>query len=197
MTNSPYHQGPLDILCDEKAVAASKLDPKDFAFIYKKYFLSIYKYVLVRVENKDLADEIVSKVFSKALSKINQYKSKGLPFSAWLYRIAYNEMNDMFRKKKSNKIVQIPLEQISNHEEKFDDNDAEEREIQLKLLLNGIDQLKPHEIELLEMRYFERRAFKEIGDLLNLTEANAKVKTHRVLNKLRKLILNGTPAMAC
>lgn len=185
---SKYHQSQSQIATEELAIKAAKSNPKHFDVIYDKYFLPIYKYVLVRVENKNLTDEIVSRVFSKALYKLSQYKFKGLPFSSWLYRIAYNEMNDTFRRNKAQRIVQVPLEDIGDFVQQESECDERERERQIKTLLSGIGKLKKEEIELLELRYFEKRPFKEIGEILNIKEENAKVKTHRVIKKLRKII---------
>ena len=111
-TNTKYHQSKSQITTEEQLITAAKKNPQRFDVIYDKYFLAIYKYILVRVENKNMTDEIVSKVFAKALYKLHQYKFKGLPFSSWLYRIAYNEMNDAFRRNKAQRTVQVPLEHL-------------------------------------------------------------------------------------
>jgi RNA polymerase sigma-70 factor (ECF subfamily) len=187
-SQAKYHQSKTQIANEEQQIIAAKKNPQRFDILYDKYFLAIYKYILVRVENKDLTDEIVSKVFAKALYKLHQYKFKGLPFGSWLYRIAYNEMNDTFRRKKAQRIVQVPIEQLSNFIEQEEDNDKQLRDQQIKMLLNGIGELQRSEIELLELRYFEKRSFREVGEILNITEENAKVKTHRVVKKLRVII---------
>jgi RNA polymerase sigma-70 factor (ECF subfamily) len=187
-TNQKYHQSQAQIASEEQQIIAAKKNPRRFDVIYDKYFLAIYKYILVRVENKNLTDEIVSKVFAKALYKLHLYKFKGLPFSSWLYRIAYNEMNDAFRRNKAQRIVQVPLDKLGDLIQEEDDSVAELREKQIKLLLSGIGKLNKNEIELLELRYFEKRPFREVGEILNITEENAKVKTHRVVKKLRIII---------
>lgn len=187
-TKSNYHQSQSQIATEEQQITAAKKNPQRFDVIYNKYFLSIYKYILVRVENTNMTDEIVSKVFAKALHKLHQYKFKGLPFSSWLYRIAYNEMNDAFRRNKAQRTVQVPLDQLGDIMHHEEETDAHVREQQIKMLLNGIGKLNEDEIELLELRYFEKRAFREVGEILNITEENAKVKTHRVVKKLRKII---------
>ena len=188
ITNAKYHQSKIQITNEEQQIVAAKKNPQRFDVLYNKYFLAIYRYILVRVENKDLTDEIVSKVFAKALYKLHQYKFKGLPFGSWLYRIAYNEMNDAFRRKKAQRIVQVPIEQLGDFVQQEESSDTQLREAQIKMLLKGIGELNQSEIELLELRYFEKRAFREVGEILNLTEENAKVKTHRVVKKLRIII---------
>ena len=187
-TKTHYHQSTSQIAREEHQINAAKKDPQQFDVIYNKYFLSIFKYVLVRVENKDLADEIVSRVFAKALYKLHQYKFKGLPFSSWLYRIAYNEINDAFRRSKSQRIVQVPINQLGDIMQEKEDPTPHKRDQQIKLLLNGIGKLNQDEIALLELRYFEKRPFREVGEILSIKEENAKVKTHRVIKKLRNII---------
>ncbi|MFT6747248.1 MAG: RNA polymerase sigma-70 factor (ECF subfamily) [Glaciecola sp.] len=194
-TNTKYHQSKSQIATEEQQITAAKKNPQRFDIIYDKYFLAIYKYILVRVENKNMTDEIVSKVFAKALYKLHQYKFKGFPFSSWLYRIAYNEMNDAFRRNKAQRIVQVPLEHFGEIMQEEDETDAHLRELQIKMLLDGIGLLKKDEIELLELRYFEKRPFKEVGQILDITEENAKVKTHRVVKKLRKIIEQHQPTL--
>lgn len=185
---SKYHQTADQIKSEEELLKAAAANPARFDVIYNKYFLAIYKYVLVRVEDQHLTDDIVSRVFAKALFKIKQFKFKGLPFSSWLYRIAYNEMNDTFRRKKANRVVQVPLDQVQEFVHHDTIEEQVEKEQQINLLLTSIKALKQAEIDLIEMRFFEKRAFKEIGEILTISEDNAKVKTHRALKKLRVII---------
>ena len=120
------------------------------------------------------------------MQSLPKYQFKGLPFGAWLYRVAYNELTDVFRKRKSDRIVNVPVEDFHHivMEESDESIDLEIWETKLKQIL---PQLKKDQIELIEMRFFEKRSFREIGDLLNMTENNAKVKTFRAVNKLKQL----------
>ena len=101
--------------------------------------------------------------------------------------MAYNELTDVFRKRKSDRIVNVPVEDFHHivMEESDESIDLEIWETKLKQIL---PQLKKDQIELIEMRFFESRSFKEIAYILGVTEANAKVKTHRVLAKIRLLL---------
>jgi RNA polymerase sigma-70 factor (ECF subfamily) len=71
-----------------------------------------------------------------------------------------------------------------------DDFEDETSQQQQRLLLHALSALKKHELNLIELRFFEKRSFKEIGELQNITENNAKVKTFRALEKLRTLFKN-------
>ena len=62
------------------------------------------------------------------------------------------------------------------------------------LLIQSLDDLKPDDILLIELRFFEERPFKEIADILEITESNAKVKTYRLLEKLKKIMLKKSPS---
>jgi RNA polymerase sigma-70 factor (ECF subfamily) len=180
-----YHQSESTIKKEERILKDATTNPASFAPIYEKYYLALFKFVLQRVENEQVAAEIVSDVFAKAIFNLKKYKFKGYPFSAWLYTVAYNEIATKFRKKQKQRTVNIPDESwnlFSSDEEEENDNT-----IDLKKLKLCLPNLKPSEIELIEMRFFEERPFKEIGEILELTTENARVKTHRVLKKLQKL----------
>tara|TARA_B100000676_G_C18072597_1_gene845339 strand:+ start:1738 stop:2316 length:579 start_codon:yes stop_codon:yes gene_type:complete len=180
-----YHQSETEIQKEEKILRKSINNPNAFAPIYEKYYLGIFKFVLQRVENEHIASEIVSDVFAKAIFNLKKYKFKGTPFSAWLYRVAYNEIITKFRKQKRTRTVNIP-ENSWGLFENSDDDDIEDNSKSIKKLKHCLQKLKPNEVELIEMRFFEDRPFKEIGEILELTTENARVKTHRALKKLQK-----------
>ncbi len=180
-----YHQSETEIKKEEKILRKAINTPSAFAPIYEKYYLGVFKFVLQRVESEQIASEIVSDVFAKAIFNLKKYKFKGFPFSAWLYRVAYNEIATKFRRAKRDRTVNIPNESwnmFQNEEDEFEDNS-----LSINIMKACLKQLKPHEVELIEMRYFEERAFKEIGEIIELTTENARVKTHRALKKLQKI----------
>jgi RNA polymerase sigma-70 factor (ECF subfamily) len=185
-SKSKNHQSKSEIQREEKILRLAITNPEAFAPIYEKYYLMIFKFVLQRVENEHNASEIVSDVFAKAIFNLKKYKFKGMPFSAWLYRVASNEIITTFRKQKKVRTVNIPDSAWSLFR-KEEDEDNHDNTISIVKLKNCLKNLKPHEVNLIEMRFFEDRAFKEIGEILGLTTENARVKTHRTLKKLQKL----------
>ena len=104
-----YHQSESTIKKEERILKDATTNPAAFAPIYEKYYLALFKFVLQRVENEQVASEIVSDVFAKAIFNLKKYKFKGYPFSAWLYRVAYNEIATKFRKKQKQRTVNIPV----------------------------------------------------------------------------------------
>ncbi len=79
-------------------VEAAQRDPRRFAELYELHFHRVYGYVLRRVERREEAEDITSEVFHHALAKIKSYEWRGVPFSAWLIRIAANALTDRWKK---------------------------------------------------------------------------------------------------
>jgi RNA polymerase sigma-70 factor (ECF subfamily) len=116
---------------------------------------------------------------------LNTYTFKGVPFSAWLYIIAINEVNQHFRKANKNRVVALEDKFVDTIKYEFDNK--EELEINIEKLSKVIQMLKPDEITIIELRFFEERPFKEVADILGLTETNAKVKVYRIVQKMKEL----------
>jgi RNA polymerase sigma-70 factor (ECF subfamily) len=136
------------------------------------------------MDDIDTVEDVTSMVFVKALANIHRYEFRGIPFSSWLFRIAKSELNQAFRDKKGERTVRLDKVVIGQMMDELVENDSE---INRSKLLNALTRLKSDQLELIEMRFFEKRSFREIGDLLNMTENNAKVKTFRAVNKLKQL----------
>ncbi|MCF8221306.1 MAG: sigma-70 family RNA polymerase sigma factor [Cryomorphaceae bacterium] len=170
---------------DELAIIErAKRNPEYFAPLYRKYHEAIFRYVIKRVDEEESAYDITSCVFIKALTNLPKYEYRGIPFSSWLFRIAKSELYQSFRDKKARRTVSIDSMQIGKVMEEFQIDESEhKREVLLKVL----PLLKESQLQLIEMRFFEKRSFREMGEILDLTENNAKVKTFRALIKLKEL----------
>ncbi|HLT75246.1 MAG TPA: sigma-70 family RNA polymerase sigma factor [Ohtaekwangia sp.] len=172
-------------------IKAAQKDAQAFKPLYEKYFKSIYVFVLHRIGEKSLSADITSQVFLKALLNIGKYKFQGLPFSAWLYRIALNECYDFMRKSSRYRFVSIDNTSIEHlYEELTTESHLEDLRVKLPSLLG---RLSAEELHLVELRFFDRRPFKEVADILGITETYAKVKLYRVLAKMKKLFAESTP----
>lgn len=177
-----YHISEALIKTEEEEIKLAKKDPRAFEPLYKRYFERITHYVYHRVESKELAFDITANTFYNALNKLSSYKSKGLPFGAWLYRIAFNEIQQHYRRTKTQGILNVNKRGINEiadsvHESSFPINDEQ--------LFEAIQQLKDEEIELINMRYFEDRSFKEIADILDIGESACKMKLYRTIEKIK------------
>ena len=183
-TRTPQTVDETEILLIQKA----QQDPAAFRPLYEKHFRRIFVFVLHRVGEKQLCSDITSQVFLKALLNIKKYKHSGVPFSAWLYRIALNETYDYLRKMNRYRHVSIDDAGIEKLHEELT---AETRLFDLEEKLPSIlEKLTPEEVHLLELRFFEQRPFKEVGEILGITENYAKVRVYRLLDKMKVLFVS-------
>lgn len=83
-------------LDEDVLIKRSQSDPEAFKPLYEKYFKKIYLFIFHRTGDKELAGDLSQQVFLKALKGISKFQLRGLPFSAWLYRIAINECTITF-----------------------------------------------------------------------------------------------------
>ncbi len=181
-----YHQSKHRMEEEFGVIKMAQDDPRHFGPLYKKYYQQIYRYVSQRMDDADLASDITSQVFVKALMNIKKFEFRGVPFSSWLYRIAKSELYQSFRDRKS-ALISTNVSLQSNID---DDNDEESIQNQKIFLIQALSLMKPQELILIELRFFEKKSFKEIGEIQNITENNAKVKTFRALERLRIIFKN-------
>ncbi|MCU0451520.1 MAG: sigma-70 family RNA polymerase sigma factor [Bernardetiaceae bacterium] len=179
------HQSERAIAEENDIVERAKTNPEVFGFLYEKYYRSIFVFIDRRVEDRQTADDLTSQVFLKAMLNLPKYQFKGLPFSAWLYRIASNQINEFYRNSHQSRVVSLDDTHL---ERLFGEAGETAHRDRANLVRHLLDQLEPAEVQLLELRFFEDRPFKEIAYILDITENNAKVKTYRILEKLRKLL---------
>lgn len=182
---SKHHQSGEQLDEELRQIKAAQSNPQAFASLYEKYYLKVFRYVFQRVEGEGTAADVTSVVFSKALFNISKYQFRGVPFSAWLFRVAQNELNQLFRQNKLQKVVNIPTENLPQIAEDTGEEGLEER---IEGLKNAMKYLSEDELELLEHRYFENRSYKEMSEILDMEENNARVKTFRVIQKLKSLM---------
>lgn len=166
-----------------REIQAAQQNPARFRPLYERYYEPIFRFVFRRTADRDLSADLCSQVFLKALQRLGGYQFRGVPFSAWLFRIASNEIAQHFRQNSQKRTVSVEENTLSDV--------AEEMELdgefwQVEDLVSALDTLKPEELQLIELRFFEQRPFKVIAEILSITESNAKVKTYRILERLKK-----------
>ncbi|MCW3076573.1 MAG: rpoE [Bacteroidetes bacterium] len=184
MAINPHYHHTSDQLNEELLIIeAAKLNPERFAPLYDKYYKQIFNYLYQRMEDKDSAFDITGQVFLKALINLNTYQFKGVPFASWLYRIAYNEMMQLFRSQKDKRAVNADIGDL-----RFicEENEEPFFEEYIPVIKRLILQLDNDDLQMVEMRFFEKRPFKEIAEILDITEVNAKVRMYRIIEKLKK-----------
>lgn len=180
MTNQKDEIGLID---------AAKKDPAAFGELYKLYVDRIYNYIYFRCGSVKDAEDLTGKVFFKAMSHIKGYKHMGLPFSAWLYRIAHNLVANYHRDRARKKEISLEdvrfqvFTQTSPHPEV-----RAERAQEVEDLLITIRELSPIRQELLILKFVDRLSNAEIGQILRKSEGAVKSLYHRTLLELREIM---------
>ena len=168
-----------------KYIKAAQKDPRQFSHLYDQHYKPVYLFIYRRTDDEHITADLTQQVFLKAMQNLSRYEYRGVPFSAWLYRIASNEVTQHFRDASKVRTVSLETSDVDDLlDEKNSGIDSQKREQVFK----AIRKLPSADLELIEMRFFEKRSFLEIAEIKGITENNAKVKTYRILDKVRKSI---------
>lgn len=166
-------------------IVKAKYDTAAFDQLYDRYFLQIYKFVLLRVKDRDTANDVVSDVFYKAMSKISLFKWRSIPFSSWLYRIAINEISNHFRReKKQQKLIGGLAMEDEQYTSPADADDT----VSYDFIHKYIKKLDQRDQDVIILRYFEKKSFQEISEIIGKKEGYIRVILHRALKKLEQTL---------
>ena len=163
---------------------ASKGDREAFGFLYERYVERIYNYIYYRTGNVHDAEDITARVFYRALHHIHNYKDRGVPFSAWLYRIAHNLVANWHRdrsRKQEISLTELPTITYKGKAPEQSLMQSEERDNLLRLIRN----LTPDRQNLLILKFIERLSNAEIGQIIGRSEGAVKSLYHRTLLSMR------------
>jgi RNA polymerase sigma-70 factor, ECF subfamily len=172
-----------EIRKEQEIIERSKKDSKAFGELYEKYFDRIFNFIYRQTDDDDVAGDLCSQTFINVLNNLPKYEFRGVPFSAWLYKIASNEVKKYYRKNKSKPVFSI--EELKVRELVEQSNEDWDEEL-IQQLLNFMNDLPTDMLQVLELRFFEDKDFKEIAFILDITESGAKMRTYRALDKLRQ-----------
>lgn len=175
-------------LPDAVLIERARADPEAFGVLYERYVDRIYSYVYYRTGNHADAEDLTAKTFYRAMQHIRRYQDRGLPFSAWLYRIAHNLVANWHRDRSKRQMVSLDeLHSLTVGE--GPERAAEKRE-RAELLLRVIRGLPPERQELLILKFVEHLSNAEIGKIMGRSEGAIKSLYHRTLLSLRELYEN-------
>lgn len=164
---------------------AIKGDQLAFSWLYEQNISKIFNYIFYRTGNSFDAEDLTARVFHRAMSHISTYQYKGIPFSAWLYRIAHNLVANWHRDTKRRN--EVPLEDYDNI--KHSDELPEKAVIhsqETDMLLRAVRKLSSEKQTLIILKFVEKMPNADIALILSRTEGAVKSLYHRTLKLLRK-----------
>lgn len=177
----------LDTLPEEQILAlAAQGDADAFGCLYERYVERIFNYVYYRTGNSDDAEDLTARVFQRAFNHIQRYNDRGLPFSAWLYRIAHNLVANWHRDRSRRQEIPINEAPLIAHgdtpEPRLVRSEREES------LLRLIRSLPAERQALLIFKFVDDLSNAEIGAILGRSEGAIKSLYHRTLLALREQV---------
>jgi RNA polymerase sigma-70 factor (ECF subfamily) len=176
---------------EEVLYKATQGDGEAFGMLYDKYAARIYNYIYYRTGSNQDAEDLTSRVFFRAMRHITSYTDRGVPFSAWLYRIAHNLVANWHRDSSRRQEVELEDGYRASKSEEYPESALLENEEQ-NALLKLIRNLPEERQQLLILKFTEHMSNSEIGQIMDRTEGAIKSLYHRTLLSLREEIRNDT-----
>lgn len=172
-------------LSDDEAIQrAREGDTEAFSVLYERFVTRIYNYIYYRTGNPHEAEDLTSRVFHRALHHINRYDNRGIPFSAWLYRIAHNLVANWHRDNSRRK--EVPLDDYTQHPQRTQAPEASVVDNQeMEALLKAIRRMPPERQQLLILKFVEGMSNAEVAVIMMRSEGAIKSLYHRTLLALR------------
>jgi RNA polymerase sigma-70 factor, ECF subfamily len=161
-----------------------------FGELYEIHYQRIFNYALKRTASVQLSLDITSVTFLKAMNQINKYRWRDIPFAAWLYRIASNEINDYYRKEGRRNISIDKISDLADTADYADEVNQAEEELskheEFLLLHKKLAELPSMYQEVIALKFFEKKKIKDIVKILGKKEGTIKSLLHRGIEKLRE-----------
>jgi RNA polymerase sigma-70 factor (ECF subfamily) len=176
--------GPAESVPDTTLVDRAKANPEAFGALYERYVDKIYSYIYYRTGNQADAEDLTAKTFYRAMQHMRRYEERGLPFSAWLYRIAHNLVANWHRDRSRRQMVS--LDELYSLTMGEGPEHAVERQERTGTLLEVIRGLPPERQELLILKFVEHLSNADAGQIMGRSEGAIKSLYHRTLLSLRE-----------
>jgi len=173
---------------DEESLVrrAQHRDQEAFAQLYEEHFDKIYRYVTLKIGNETEAEDMTQQVFLNALQSISSFKWKGIPFSAWLFRIAHNQVVDYLRSKKR---TTVPLDESLTSSNSNDNPQLlTEQKLDIEQLILATKQLTEAQREVISLRFAGELSIAEVAKSMGKSQGAVKALQHSAIVALRKTL---------
>ncbi len=166
--------------------SAQQGDRRAFGELYDRYVTRIYRFILIKISHKQDAEDLTSKVFTKAWESMGRFEARGFPFSSWLYRIASNAIIDHYRTSKQHEdLLQVSEEAVATSHELDETLDRHQDLVRVR---TALAKLHDEYRAVLVMRFIDDSSTKEIAHALGKSEGAVRVLQHRALKELKRCL---------
>src|SRR6266849_3042390 len=162
-------------------IEAAQKDPARFAELYQNNFERVYAYIVRRVENRAETEDLTSEVFHHALANLKRFEWRGIPFAAWLFRIAANLISDRWQRTGREPIDDEPEQIELAHVSPVEIEEVERRATLFRL----VETLPVEQRRVVVLRFVEQKSIKEVAQEIRKTEGAVKQLQFRALTTLR------------
>jgi RNA polymerase sigma-70 factor (ECF subfamily) len=171
---------------DERGlVERAKQDPAAFGELYDRHFLQIYRFVYSRVRDQTVAEDVTSEVFVKALRSIGRYQDTGRPFSAWLYQISVNAVNDRFRASRTFEDIEEQRD-LTAGGPSLEEVAAQRDE--LRRIWSVVETLPKQQRMAMVLKFQEDMKIEDIAQVMGKTPGAVKLLIHRGVSRVRESV---------
>ena len=172
---------------DEESLVrrAKQRDQEAFAQLYEEYFDKIYRYVALKIGDRMEAEDITQQVFLNAIRAISSFKWRGVAFSAWLFRIAHNQVVDYLRKKAKRATTPLDESLVASGD---DPRLIAEQRLDIERLLSATRKLTPAQQEVISLRFAGELSIAQVAKVMGKSEGAVKALQHSAIVALRKAL---------
>jgi len=164
---------------------AQQHDQDAFAQLYEEYFDKIYRYIAFKIGNRTEAEDMTQQVFLNAIKSISSFRWRGIPFSAWLFRIAHNQVVDYLRKKAKHATTSLDEVLVSNGN---NPQLVAEQNLDIERLLLATKQLTQAQREVISLRFASELSIAQVARVMAKSQGAIKALQHSAMVALRKTL---------
>jgi RNA polymerase sigma factor (sigma-70 family) len=185
----------MDLIDEKKIIKEARKNPEAFGLIYDEFYKPILNYILRRTSDVELAQDLTSQTFFKALKGLGGFRWQNVSFSAWLYRIATNEVNSFYRKRGNfvkvglDKIPEIAASDSADKDLELAEKELEDKK-EFKKLHQSIQKLAPIYQSVITLHFFEKKKISEISRIIGRSEGTIKSQIYRGIEGLKNFMEN-------
>ncbi len=172
---------------EAELIRMAQADHRKFGILYDQYFERVFRFVFKRLGGDEAtAGDLTQQCFLKAMNNLKRYEDRGYPFSSWLFRIAQNEVNLYFRQQQKVREVGVDASDLRALSQEVDADKNYMTAEEQQQLIDQLNALESEHADLIELRFFQKMSFRQIAEIYNVSEANAKMRIYRILEKIQK-----------